>query len=812
MLRTIIILTLFSLAYGSGEAQSLKAYQQRAEEAVAAKNYSAAMGYYKIIIEDAENDDIVNLYNAAQTARRFRVYGKAETYYGRVLEKENNNRYPLTNFWMGSVQKRQGKYDMAIASFEKYLANESALDGEYADEAKKHIQDCQWAKEQQANATELNIEHLNENVNTTDTEIGAFQMGDELYYASFGERNPDPDAEPNVHARLWVADNDNDFQFANARLLEGFEIEDQHVANPTFSEDGKRLYFNVCKSVNATEVRCKIYYRDRSDDGQWGEAVALPDHINLSGYTASQPSVGKSETGRTLLFFSSDRPDGVGQMDIWCSIMDDTNQDGTFAQPFNVRTLNTAGDDVTPFYHADAQTLYYSTDGKKTMGGLDVYRSRKNGNEWLSAEHLGAQVNTSYDEIYYSVSSDNTKRYFSSNRPGAMCGDTTLECTICNDLYAYEGLKIELLALTFNDISKLALMGCTVKLLDLTTGQEVPQVSGVGNEFRYLLEVDREYKLVATKDEYTMDLELFDTKGITESSFIEIPLHLRPQIKLIVLTYELPDSNLLNGCTVELFNITLNEADTVETKAFNHRFSYLLEPGMIHKIKGEKSGMGAATAEVSTKGISEPTTITRKLYLQSNLDFAILPLYFDNDRPGPKTLSTTTNLSYGKAYENYMKRKPRFVARNSYAAEKVAGIEDFFENQVTAGWERLKLYTEAILEDLRNGNNIEIIVYGHASPIAPSEYNFNLTQRRVVSLMNHFREHSDEMRRYLDETKQLTFKQQPKGEPEETEIDDSPKNPNASIYSLEACKARRVEIKIQAARYSLILFKTIEQN
>ncbi|MEO1624115.1 MAG: hypothetical protein AAFV25_03080, partial [Bacteroidota bacterium] len=74
------------------------------------------------------------------------------------------------------------------------------------------------------------------------------------------------------------------------------------------------------------------------------------------------------------------------------------------------------------------------------------------------------------------------------------------------------------------------------------------------------------------------------------------------------------------------------------------------------------------------------------------------------------------------------------------------------------------------------------------------------------------REHSEEMRRYLDVTKQLTFKQEPKGEDTEGEIDDNPKNPKGSIYSLEASKARRVELKIQPAQFSLLLFNTLEQN
>ena len=229
--------------------------------------------------------------------------------------------------------------------------------------------------------------------------------------------------------------------------------------------------------------------------------------------------------------------------------------------------------------------------------------------------------------------------------------------------------------------------------------------------------------------------------------------------------------------------------------------------------------MGSATAEASTKGICEPDTIIRKLYLQTKIIGSILPLYFDNDRPGPKTLSRETKLSYGDSYRAYMKRKPTFLARNAYSEARVDQMEAFFEEEVKAGWERLNEYTEVILEDLRAGNNIEIKVYGHASPLAPSEYNLNLTSRRAVSLKNHFREHSEEMRQFVDVSQKLTFTLIPQGEPDPSKlpegaklISDNPDKPKDSVYSWEASRARRVDIIIESAKFSSILFRSIQQN
>ena len=79
--------------------------------------------------------------------------------------------------------------------------------------------------------------------------------------------------------------------------------------------------------------------------------------------------------------------------------------------PINIAASNTEGDDITPFFHGRSQSLYFSSNGFQNMGGHDVYRSRKQGKDWGTPQHLGYPVNSSYDDIYYSVDSENGKNY-----------------------------------------------------------------------------------------------------------------------------------------------------------------------------------------------------------------------------------------------------------------------------------------------------------------------------------------------------------------------------------------------------------------
>ncbi|MDP1068924.1 hypothetical protein, partial [Klebsiella pneumoniae] len=86
-----------------------------------------------------------------------------------------------------------------------------------------------------------------------------------------------------------------------------------------------------------------------------------------------------SADGRTL-YFVSDRRGSIGKRDIWVSTQDSTGQ---WKKAQNLgKNINTAEDDLSPFIHANGQTLFFSSEGLAGMGGLDLFMSQKQGNDW----------------------------------------------------------------------------------------------------------------------------------------------------------------------------------------------------------------------------------------------------------------------------------------------------------------------------------------------------------------------------------------------------------------------------------------------
>ncbi|MCC6723044.1 MAG: PD40 domain-containing protein, partial [Saprospiraceae bacterium] len=196
----------------------------------------------------------------------------------------------------------------------------------------------------------------------------------------------------------------------------------KHIACPTLMPDASRMYFTICSDEAMT--KCELWYRDREFEGTWGPAVKLPESINQHGSNNTQPAIGFDVTQKKyVLYFASDRKGGKGKMDIWASSI---SFDGKFGAPYCL-PFNTAGDEVTPSYNQTAQTLYFSSNGMKGAGRLDVFsvKKDKSGN-WVAPQSMGKPFNTAYDDLFFTYHEASQTGYLASDRPGSL-SDGTIE-------------------------------------------------------------------------------------------------------------------------------------------------------------------------------------------------------------------------------------------------------------------------------------------------------------------------------------------------------------------------------------------------
>ena len=170
------------------------------------------------------------------------------------------------------------------------------------------------------------------------------------------------------------------------------------------------LYFTKCKKDNQNYNNCDIFYSIR-ERGEWSEVLSFNKNISSKDSWESQPSV--SSNGLTIVF-ASDRKGGFGGIDLY-----EINKLplGDWSEPVNLgENINSNYNEKSPFLHTDGQTLYFSSNNHPSVGGYDIFYSRKDSaGKWGAPKNIGYPINSSFDEISLFVSTDGNKAYFASN-------------------------------------------------------------------------------------------------------------------------------------------------------------------------------------------------------------------------------------------------------------------------------------------------------------------------------------------------------------------------------------------------------------
>lgn len=194
---------------------------------------------------------------------------------------------------------------------------------------------------------------------------------------------------------------------------------------PSIAANRRTMYFTGCdrpdvirrkKPLNGEKIEdedCDIYVVDLNDNGEWGIPRNLGLAIN-SDWWDGQPSI--NPDGQRL-YFSSNRPGGYGDIDIWYSDYDAVRKIWLPAKNIG-NTINTPGRDWSPFIAANNRELFFSSDWHQpNYGETDFYISVRNQkDQWSLPRNLGQPINTAAKEAFICTPASRDVLYFASER------------------------------------------------------------------------------------------------------------------------------------------------------------------------------------------------------------------------------------------------------------------------------------------------------------------------------------------------------------------------------------------------------------
>jgi len=531
MKKILFFLTIALFSAIGAKAQPLnratpEANLKSAQEAEADGNPYAALVLYEKYLDENKTDK----QTAAKVAKLnfdLRDYEKAEKGFSRLVNRDRKLEFTELKYWLALSMKYNGNYAEAVDMFNQYITD--GADEALKKASKREIAGCEIAKKLKQ-PENLMVGNIGKTANNPQTDGSPSYSAGELYFTSIRSKEVVVlnGKEGDWHSKVYTTTKSG-AEYGEPEPL-GTEInrEGWHQGNVSVSSDGKTMFFT---RVELTEKgqdigTSKIFVSQKGSDGWSGANEAA----GVNGdFIAKHPCEGEL-FGEKVLFFIANMPGGKGGFDLYYATKKSEN---TFGLPVNLGdVVNTPGDEASPFYQ-DGK-LWFSSNGRPTIGGYDVFETQWNGAIWSDPKMMPLGINTSLDDLHYSRSSDGFTGFLQSNRPGP---NNLKSKTCCDDIYAWEleRIKVELVAKTFRlkrkgEKESQPLKGAVVTMLDVTEKKaaNVDEKSNLAaNDFPFTLQPEKSYMVIANAEGYKPDTVIFNTLGVKKSTSIEKKLTLR---------------------------------------------------------------------------------------------------------------------------------------------------------------------------------------------------------------------------------------------------------------------------------------------
>ncbi|KAA3649359.1 MAG: hypothetical protein DWP98_07240 [Bacteroidetes bacterium] len=415
---------------------------------------------------------------------------------------------PNNLFFLAELELKEGEYAKAKKHLTQFIST-NPRDPSISERTDKNLAICEFGIESMNNPVPFNPINLGAEINSEHAEYFPCLTVDEDLIL-FTRRLPFPNSPQGFNEDFYVSTKSKTNEWTLAKNLGKPINTENNEGAPSLSADGQLLFFTACELYGDYGGgrkgfgSCDLFYTLKNGDN-WEQPSNVGKTLN-SPHWETQPSF--SADGKTLYFIRGKRTrSGSRTGDIYVT---ELGEDGYWKTPSLLSPMiNTSQNEESVFIHPDGKTLYFSSDGHIGMGGLDIFKTvKQDDGTWSKPINLGYPINTHKNENSLLVSADGNSAYFASDREGGF-GDLDLykfelpENLKPNPVSYFKGR-------IFDRDTKESL-NAKFELIDLETGNLVVEsYSNPGNgEFLISLPTGKDYALNASKKDYLFYSENF---------------------------------------------------------------------------------------------------------------------------------------------------------------------------------------------------------------------------------------------------------------------------------------------------------------
>jgi outer membrane protein OmpA-like peptidoglycan-associated protein/Tol biopolymer transport system component len=389
-------------------SQDQKALLAAGDQYYGKKEYKKALESY-LKAQEINPDDAYLNFRIGLTYLYSETKSKAATYIDKAY-RLNPAVNPDIDYHLGIAFQNTNSFKQAIEHFERFKKKRSNL----ASIADEKIAECQIADSLSQNELNVIIENLGPGVNTPYNDYAPIISADGNTLIFTSNRTDDPArAKANANFEDIYVSYKNGNKWSEPKLIsENVNIKYNDAA-ASLSPDGNTLFLYY------EEGEGDIYTSTRSGE-LWSKPKPLNKYINTPMFWETCASV--SPDGKKL-YFASNRPGGIGELDLYVSVLDSK---GDWGKPSNLGpVINTPSNEDSPFIHHDGVTLYFSSDGHPRLGNSDIFVSEFVNNKWKKPENIGYPLNSWEYDGFFTLSPDKKQGYFSTAKEGGL-GDADI--------------------------------------------------------------------------------------------------------------------------------------------------------------------------------------------------------------------------------------------------------------------------------------------------------------------------------------------------------------------------------------------------
>jgi outer membrane protein OmpA-like peptidoglycan-associated protein/tetratricopeptide (TPR) repeat protein len=279
------------------------------------------------------------------------------------------------------------------------------------------LKQCEQAKKLISQPVNIELKNVGNNVNSIYGDYSPVISldGSSLYFTSrrpWGNGKTDSIRDPYTNEYkedVFVSFMNNDSTWADATRL-NFNLPERNEATVSVSSDERRIYLFKDSTGNGD-----LYFTDFYAQKFQDISVLSIDGLNTENWESHFFLTQDAKN----IYFTSDRPGGFGGLDIYvCNSIGESS----WSAPINLGAkINSEFDEDAPFVSFDHKTLFYSSNGEKSMGGFDIlFSDLSTDNTWSESQNLGYPLNSTSDDIFYTTTIDGSRGYLSSTRKGGI--------------------------------------------------------------------------------------------------------------------------------------------------------------------------------------------------------------------------------------------------------------------------------------------------------------------------------------------------------------------------------------------------------